>query len=353
MEKAYSLEEALTKPESIERLVLKYGKHVHAPLDSRIIKLSNLKELYFEDYNLSLLNLPREIRNIQTLESISLQFSQELIQLPEQIFEIPSLKRISTAGLRKINSISDKIIDLKSLTNLTLGFELNHIPKGLLSMNSILGLDLCLGDINDKSAIIENYGDGLKHLGSLNLIVKKILDIPQQLFYSTEYNNISILCNDGSNLMNFRYSELEKLSRLKLSNFKNIDSRINKLTNLKTLDLYGFKNNQLNVDFSNFKNLEFLEISNSSIHNLDESIIGAFNLKRIILTNSKIKRFPIELSKLDKLKGIDLQNCENLDFDTLYNVVKESSSMNWLKLKGTNLSDYQKSKINKELKKNE
>jgi Leucine-rich repeat (LRR) protein len=353
MEKAYSIDEALTKPNTTERLVLKYGKVQHEPIDSRISRLVNLKELYIEDFNLSNLSLPPEIINLKTLESISLQFSKELSQIPDIIFKIESLKRISTAGLRGITSISDEIRNLNALTNATLGFELKHIPKGLLSMKSVLGLDLCIGDIENPSAISENYGDGLINLGVLNLITKNLKDIPYQLFKSTKYNSISISCNDGSGELNFNYPKLENLTRLKLSNFKNLDSRIADLTNLKTLDVFGFKGDLIGLNFSNLKTLEFLELNNSYITQLPENIAGAINLRRIVLSNSRISYFPTELSNLNKLKGIDLQNCENLHFESLYDVVKLSTSINWIKMKRTNLNDSQKSRISKELKKNE
>lgn len=352
MEKAYSLDEALTISDKVERLVLKYGNNEQLKIDSRIEKLDNLREVYIEDFNQAEFYLPAEIANLKKLETFSFQFSQHLESLPKRLFEIETLKSINIAGLRKIKQLDDEITKLKKLTVLVLGFELNHIPKGLLSMESLLGLTICFGVLSDKKGIDKDFGNGLSNLVSLDLIIKNIIDIPLQFYKSKKYQSIKIDCENGAGNLKFDFINLKELKRLALTRFSSVDKSVSVLNNLHTLNLYSYKGERLDIDFTQMTSLEFIELENSLIIDLPKSIGKADNLKRILLRNSKIQYFPIELASNNRLKGIDLQDCENLDFESLFEVVKNSESINWLSLKGTNLTKNQISKINNELKNN-
>lgn len=351
MEKAYSFEEALTKPELVKRLVLKYGQQEHPPLSKEIKKLTNLEELYIEDFDQKDFVLPDEISSLGNLQHVSFQFSQQLESLPKNLFKVKSIERITTTGLKNIFELDNRINELENLKNLTLGFQLKVIPEGLLSMNSILGMSISFGKIETNNNQ-KNYGDGLINLGALDLTAVKFEQVPLQMFRSNNFTSLSISVDGNSARIPIDYSKQKKLERLSLKQFKKVDSEVSQLENLKVLNLNGYKSESIDLDFSSMDSIEFLELERTEIESLPQTIGGLKRLKRILMRHSKISVLPIELSELTFLAGIDLQDCTNLDFNALFELVKKSNSIYWLTLKGTNLTNYQISKINKELKKN-
>ncbi len=356
MEQSYSLEEALAKAESTYRLVLKYGQNDHPPLSSNISKLINLRELYVEDYNERTFHLPEEITQLKTLEAINFQCSQHLESLPEMIYDIKSLTRITTYNLKKVNGVSDNIKKLQNLRDISLDFQLTKIPLGLLQMPSVLGLTLKFSEFDNLEAALiyqeKDFGDGLINLGVLDLTAKKIEHLPVQLFKSKNFTSLSIYCEGNTSKIPIDYQNQTKLDKLTLRRFKKLDTEIGGLKNLRVFNISGYESENIDLDFSKMEAMEFLEIEASEIKTLPTSIKGLKNLRRLLLRKSKIEIFPIELSELNRLKGMDLEDCICLDFKSLFDVVQKSTSINWLTLKGTNLSKFQITKINKELKKN-
>ena len=94
-----------------------------------------------------------------------------------------------------------------------------------------------------------------------------------------------------------------------------------------------------------------MSLSNSKIKAFPETISNLNSLKVLELYSSQIITLPQSLSNLKSLEGISLKYSSNFtDFDSLFRIAKESSSIKWINIEGTNYNKENIEKFKRELK---
>lgn len=119
------------------------------------------------------------------------------------------------------------------------------------------------------------------------------------------------LSNQEIDFQNQDFSVFKNLEYLNLTNdhLKTLPSSINKLSNLKVLDLSGNDFSEINLDFKNFKNLQELYLNNEKNLNLPKTLKQLAklpNLKSLHLEHDNLQNIPSEIQLLKNLERLYL-----------------------------------------------
>ena len=116
-------------------------------LPSSISKLKKLEKLTIGP-SFSLLNLPSEIGELESLKELDLNFCIKLEALPESIGKLERLNKLSIMAAYDMNTLPESIGNLKSLKILDLSFcDFKSLPNTMVALKDIdyLSFPICKG----------------------------------------------------------------------------------------------------------------------------------------------------------------------------------------------------------------
>ncbi len=238
-------------------------------------------------HNLKYLNLKKnKIKDISALENITQL--EELCLSNNQIRNISSLKKLKK--IKELDLSDNQIKDisvlgnLKKLTNLYLSENLINNISVLSNTKKITSLYLYKNQISDISVL-----GNLKNINAIYLENNLIKDISVfEKLNKAEYFDIDLSYNQITDISPLE--NLQAIEQLYLSNNK--ISNISALKNLKQVYRLNLSFNQIN-DISVFGKMK--EITD-------------LHLSHLYLTNNNISTIPIEISQIEYLDYIKIQN---------------------------------------------
>jgi len=151
------------------------------------------------------------------------------------------------------------------------------------------------GEINDIILRSEGYVEDLERLA--------YTDDLERLTYIDFDLLTQDLLDFATSKKNLQYFELKECNL-----DKNLDwSEMKNLKNLKTLKIWGIDENFKKIpdSFYSLKNLEELEIYNTDITSISDSIANLKNLKILNLNSNNIKKIPKAICQLKNLEEIE------------------------------------------------
>jgi small GTP-binding protein len=233
-----------------------------------ITKLTNLKELYFNDNILT--NFPDVSQELINLKLLSLS-SNPLAKIDDSISKMKDLEEVFMS-FTYLKNIPESIVNLKNLKNLVMrGSYLNDLPQEILNLTQLEKLNLSRNSFN-------------KIPRTITLITSL-----QRLYLNK--NQITEITEEISNLYN-----LQKLD-LRGNQIKEIPKAITRLTNLETLDLSFNSLSEIPDSITRLTNLETLDLRNNSLSMVPDSITRLTNLSYLGLYQNPITEPPLEVVK--------------------------------------------------------
>ncbi|XP_026432776.1 putative disease resistance protein RGA3 [Papaver somniferum] len=182
----------------------------------------------------------------------------------------------------------------------------------------------------------------LKHLRYLRLTSLDLSELETDKSINKLYNLESLVLNDmgiGVQILLTNIQSLEKLRYLEVSDTDMVElpDSVTSLYNLQTLDLNNCALKFIPDSISGLKNLRFLNLSSNPIEELPVSVITLTNLEALNVSFCKnLKALPEYVSGLKNLRGFDFRMCPLLealpeDFGNL-------SQLRYLNLNGTHIN---------------
>lgn len=293
--------------DSIETLVIKTvpgsGKTPwEAPKE--LANLRNLKEIEFQALTTESVfnNTPNEMFEIPSLKKLKILYYKgnfpAKLCLATQIEELELLNGSGTLGSSKQTVIPQEFGNLVNLRRLNIQETVSNLsfPASMGNLVNLESIEISDGEgvtfpeeigklqqleiFNAAYVVMDEFPAGLtncKKLRELSLYGRNYAEIPEQI----------------SDLTN-----LERLELLFLPTGCKIPDSIGKLAKLKFLSTYSVYYNDLDKEMG--------------IAQLPESIGNCTELEELILTGASISSLPKSITKLTKLKKLDLSQCLNL-----------------------------------------
>ena len=261
-----SLPDEFANLQSHEKLYLWSNKFKEFP--KAICKLKNLKELDLSDYGLE--TLPDEFANLQSLKKLNLS-KNYFKEFPKALCGLKNLKELDLSDYG-LETLPDEFANLQNLEKLDLkDNEFKEFPKAickLKNLKELISCEYCFAEYNDY-LWLESLPDefaNLQNLEKLNLSRNKFKEFPKAICkltnlkeldlsgYVYSYKDIDYDDDYDEQLIDKHidcccleeappdeFANLQNLEKLNLSgnNFYEYPKVIDKLNNLKELNLYG------------------------------------------------------------------------------------------------------------------
>lgn len=250
-----SLETALLNPDKVYTLTLNC-EGLSEDMIKRIGLLTNLKELYLQNYSLN--KIPVEITHLNLFELSILSNKMKSIELPKSFSNMDSLHVLF---LNNFIGIPNEVVSLKKLEELTINYcSVNKLP--------------------DLSA--------LQNLKKLSVVFSELISI--------ESSNID---------------KIENLQKVDFSGNENIGSieSICKCKNIKSISFNLCRIQQIPDGINGLQNLTEIQMSLNNFSSIPESFGTLINLESIDLSNNKyLVELPKSIINLNKLKSLLINN---------------------------------------------
>ncbi len=324
-----NLPNSMTRLHQLEKLTIKSKSSVHF---SKIPSAKNNQvkieapEIYFDIKNelyIKELIVNGNVKNIENisylkeLEVLEIN-SRELNNIPNELGNLSELKKLNLYG--KFKSIPPTIGNLSSLEELFISTaygipteknRFNSIPKELSKLKSLKKLII----ENYEGANFDEFLSGLSNLEKLELnYCHKLIELPKEIKELKNLSEIKInMCDQFSNL-NGCLENLSKLKRLyiwcddlKLDQFDEI-AKINQLEELSIHTGWNDKKSisEIPSSLEKLKNLKVLELQLNNVRELPEFIDQLKNLEELYIDNLYLKTLPVSLINLPKLKKLSI-----------------------------------------------
>lgn len=127
-----------------------------------------------------------------------------------------------------------------------------------------------------------------------------------------------------------------------LNTFLSVEDALKSPENVFKLSLENVSNLSNAIDFSIFKNLEYLSLKNDHLNKLPRGIQNLKNLKILDLSGNDFKVLPKEISKLKQLNELYLNNDPQLNIDKSIKVLKGLPQLKKLHLENNGLVAFPK-----------
>jgi hypothetical protein len=329
-----SVELALNKVPLLEYLNINSTSIISGVLD--LTTLSNLKEFYCRNQNLSSINF----QGLTSLETADL-FGAKVTTLDLstntalKYLNCSGVNLLSNLNISGISSLEYLDVSYTSLANISL--VTNTGLKELICYSSKISSLNVSSNINLERLILERYSGTLLtgfNFSSLNLSHMKNL---KEFSCYEDVKSPNLVNLDLSGCINLEILNIRKCSIQNLDLSNNIhlkDVRINNniiqslnlsnLSELEKLNLIGTTSlNSLTHNF--FQSLKYIYFENSGLPNLD--LEGSKFLLGVYGKNSAVDF--VNLSSSIALNAVELDNCPNLEMLLLKNGVTPNDSYNF------------------------
>ncbi|GMN24607.1 hypothetical protein TIFTF001_051385 [Ficus carica] len=297
--------------ENLKRIDLSNSTHLiqfpdfsHAP---------NLEKINFEHCT-SLPQVPSHcLRNLNKLIDLNLSHCKMIQSLSDGVDYLTSLRTLTVQGCSNLNSFP-AVINLGNLVSLNLGRTIiENLPSSIGSLNNLSSLKLydCKRLLEVPSSIIN-----LDFLKDLDLsgcsILEKFPELPR---------NIEKLNMKGTAIKEVASSSIECQFVLKdifldgCKSLVSLSTNIFKLKSLVTLTLNGCSNLKGLPDISEpMKSLQALHLRRTGIRQLPPSIGHLIGLKGLYMDECEnLESVPNGICNLNALQTLDLSNCLKLE----------------------------------------
>lgn len=265
---AFSLEQALQKPDSTFRLDLRGQKLTAFPKE--ILQLKNLNELWLSKNQIK--EIPEEIGQLTHLQNLDLSNNQ-INSLPESLRKLIYLKKLNLTKnpLQNPNQVLTLIASLPKLTSLEMNFcNITQLPPEISKLDKLTDLQLVGNQIQTLPAEVG-------HLSNLQVLL-------------LNRNELTTLPN-----------EIGKLARLQLlyadsNRIEQIPPQIEGLQKLAVLRLQHNRLRSLPQEIGKLTTLERLYIADNQIDSISSTLRPLAQLKEI-----SINKNPISVEEKKKL----------------------------------------------------
>jgi hypothetical protein len=257
---AFSLEQALQKPDSTFRLDLRGQKLTSFPKE--ILQLKNLNELWLSKNQIK--EIPEEIGQLTQLQNLDLSNNQ-IHSLPESLKKLTYLKKLNLTKnpLENPKQVFALITSLPKLTSLEMNFcNLTQLPPEISKLSK---------------------------LTDLQLVGNQIQSIPTEVGL---LSNLQVLLLNRNNLTTLP-NEIGKLARLQLlyadsNRIAQIPSQIGELQKLTVLRLQHNQLRLLPQEIGKLTTLEKLYIADNQIDSISSTLKSLTQLKEISINKNPI-----------------------------------------------------------------
>jgi hypothetical protein len=275
----------LKRFKNLEYLEITNGKY--APLD--LEGLTQLKTLNF-NYVYDLLELPKSIGKIKSLEHLLILGANNITTIPEGIYDLDSLKTLEISALIMVpDGMSKKLGQLTNLTYLSLS-DIKGIPEEIRQLKNLKELRLSMYDNIPYQAIYS-----LPDLEVLGVHV----DTADKLRGISKLKKLKVLFVDGP--VSGEIADLTDLEGLILIRAMEYPEEFQKLKNLKAVKIvWNFRMKKAPDFLPGLPNLAYVEIQAcDSLSYFGESYREMDQVKLLELTyNSLITDVPPQLEHL-------------------------------------------------------
>lgn len=119
--------------------------------------------------------------------------------------------------------------------------------------------------------------------------------------------------------------------------FYNLKDALKNPFQVKTLHLTGSNESLQNIDFSVFKNLEFLSLKEGHLDEIPQGITQLKSLKVLDLSGNNFKKLPTHFKNLKRLHELYLNEDKNLQLNEAFSILAEMPNLKYLHLENDNL----------------
>ncbi len=288
-----SIEEALTKPESVYRLNLKNSKIDEKLLKESLHKFENLRELILSNTFIS--KIPSSISNLKELQFLEVGHLEEqnlnLYKIPKSIKKLKKIVYINLIGNPNLEwgNTCLYLSKLPKLINVALMYNnYKKLPEEITQLSSLkmiwLGKNPNL-DLKDTFSKLSKLDD----LGQMGIGGNGHTELPDEIVLLKNIHNLWLSGNSWKSLNGLQY--LPKLSQLSLHNC-NLSLFPKELIECKRLAYLSFNGNP-NMDFNVVlkmipSSVKILNLSDNNINKLSIKSLSKTNLEKLILNKNKI-----------------------------------------------------------------
>ncbi len=247
-------------------------------INSEISKVKKLKQLVIK--HCPLRNLPDSIGRLSDLELLDISGITELKTLPETIGKLKKLKTFKLAPINERIKIQELPDCLSNLTELEFfyisGTNIERLPDG--------------------------FGN-LRNLQELYILSRSIGELPSL----SKFQKLRIIeCQAKLTRLPDDFPDLNSLEDLKLYNNMITElPDLSKLSNLRKLEIYNTSLHKLVDSVCSLKSLKILNVHNNPLEFLPENLSDLENLETIDVSKTKIKVLPDNFS-FKELKGLNI-----------------------------------------------
>lgn len=313
--------------ENLNQLIL--DENALTKLPSSICNLKNLSELNLKYNNLK--SLPEDIHNLINLKVLDIS-NNELTFLPENTGELTIDELYFGGDNDRFEIFPNQIFNIETLRHLEVyNINVDSISLGILKLNNLTSISL-------RSLRKFNWSYGFLVLSKLNSLKKADFEffqndsIPKEISLLT---NLIELKLSGSNNSYQAMQYVSKIKSLKTLEFKNYNSEILPIEffELNTLEeLYLTSKNLMRLiipkEIEKLKNLRKLDIGNSEIKELPEEFGNLLNLEELLLWGVSLKSLPTSFGQLHKLSLLYLSGNQLTELPSVFYQLKSLRNLN-------------------------
>jgi len=288
----------IKKLEKLEELEI-FSTH-YCP--EEIFDLTNLQSLSFAFPKFT--SIPASIGRLKSLQHLSIHVVENLFHLPNEIWDLTNLRSLE---LFMSVSVPSSIGKLKNLKELSLGRDLGtiHFPVELWSLSSLEKLYL------KNSLSLSSDICRLKNIKKLRLSHLNVTSLPPSIGKLTKLEELAVTHSPRLIALPDEVFHLSNLKLLDITDCPNITalpSSLGKLQNLRDLCFTHQEIPPLPI-LSKLTNLVILDLSESTCKSIPPYIDVLQNLEKLYLYASEnISRLPEEIGNLSKLKFLDVSD---------------------------------------------
>jgi len=301
--------------------------------------------------------IKRQIEDAMTSNSLYLDDAKITDEIWNEIVKLIHLEDLSIfdSEIGIVPQTISNLVNLKSLKIVNCKFE--EFPISFTLLSNLEYLDIPYNEICELPSEFQNLNN-LKNLGISHNPIKKFPEIIASLNNLEELNLSKTQISDYSGLekltnlkvLNLTDCELNSLPNeiSKLINLQNISLIQNKLTNfpeqllnlknLESVDLFSNNIKEFPKDISNLKALKYITLINNKLTEIPNGISYIENLEHLILSNNQITGISTEVFKLKNLRSLILENnkitnipVEIFELTKLSNIVIKKNPIDALK----------------------